>query len=193
MTVSAGIVYVDSHFPFARAVRLADSVRASAKKRAEEIKSLEGRESPPSTLDWWINRQGDMERSDPVFGGASLKPYVVYEKDAPEGAIPWERLQNRMLPGLWKTFGDSRNKLKDLLAAVEEGQEGAGVRQLLQLRPIETDQGGPRRPFAFLGSDFNAETGFAMLGKSKATPLLDAGELFDIHFPFAEAPDKERA
>lgn len=191
LTVSVGIVFVDSHFPFARAVSLADDVRASAKRRAEELKKMQDLPSPPSTFDWWINRQGDMARPDPLFEGASLKPYVINAKDAPVSSVSWETLQTVILPGLWKTFGGSRNKMKDLLAAIEEGEQGAGVLRLLKLRPLDSMKRDGEKPFAFMGAAYNPETGFMKSGKG--TPLLDAGELFDIHFPFSTGPIAEGA
>jgi hypothetical protein len=182
MTVSAGIVFVDSHFPFARAVKLAGDVNKNAKKRAQESKNeSEHKGSAPSALDWWINRQGDLQRPDPLFRGATMKPYVLHSEAAEAGSMSWAELESIALKGLWELFRDSRNKLKDLISAAESDR-AAGVLRLLRLRPLEKDGKSKTDPFAFLGAHYKPETGFSPTNDN--TPLLDAGELFDIHFPF---------
>jgi hypothetical protein len=171
LTVSAGVVFVDSHFPFFRSMHLAEEVRMKAKKRAIEAKDSD--EDPaPSTLDWWLNRQGALERPKDLFEGASMKPYLL---KAPEfsDALDWTTFDAQIMSGMWRTFADSRNKLKDLLAAAAKGEQGAFVRRLLQLRPLE---GGAT--LDFLPKGFDKLTGFS----SGETPLLDSAEVYDIHY-----------
>jgi hypothetical protein len=80
---------------------------------------------------------------------------------------------------MWKQYAGSRNKLKDLVAAAEESPEAVG--RLLAMRPLEED-GKPLRRLEFLPDGFVPETGF--YPGSKRTPLVDAGELYDIHVPY---------
>lgn len=171
LTVSIGVVFVDSHFPFSRAVRMAEEVRESAKCEAMERNS----ERPPSCLDWWVNRQGAQHRpkQERTVRPCGLRTSASDRPDQPS----WAQIEHTVLKGMWKRFGRSRNKLKDLVAAAEEGPEA--VRRLLTTRPLE-DDGKP--VLDFLPDGFECNTGF--YPGSLRTPLLDAGELYDIHVPY---------
>jgi len=162
---SAGLVFVRSSYPFSRAVQLADDVRQSAKRRAMEDNDV----NPPSAIDWWVNRQGATIRPAPAFDGSTQRPYLLSD-----GNISWTWLDETALPGVWNAFGESRGKLKDLLAAAEEGSGGAAVRRLLTLRPLDD-----REKLDFVEPMFDGETGFSNSG----TPIIDFGELFDLHYP----------
>lgn len=177
---SAGIVFVSSHFPFARAIQLADMVRTRAKKKAMDEAGQNG--TPVPTLSWWVNRAGATTMPVPSFVGASQKPYLLHSSSL----VSWESLDQTMMPGLWNTFGEARGKWKRVIAAAAEGNRGEAVKRLLRLTPLRrgadrTDQGVNTRPFAW-AAPYNAESGF----NSSGTVLLDLGELFDIHFPFGQ-------
>lgn len=176
LTASAGVVYVDAHFPFVRAVRLAETMQKAAKKKAVEISE----EAPPSVIDWWVNRQGAMERPAPSYPGASLKPYPLHSGGDP---FTFEVLEKEVLAGLTQTYADARNKAKDLLIAASEGR--ASVRRLLRLRPLPpgSDFGFIARAARAGGALFAPEDGFEATGGMR-TPLIDAGEVSDLHFPF---------
>ncbi|MEW6754539.1 MAG: hypothetical protein AB1505_26685 [Candidatus Latescibacterota bacterium] len=184
MAVSAGVVFVDSHFPFSRAVRMAGEVRQSAKMKAME----HDHDRPSSHLDWWLNRQGALWREERRF---SVKPVPLVGEGYALGEVDWQAMEQTVLAGMWEQFGDKRNKLKDLVAAAEDGPET--VRDLLKTRPL------PEKQLCCLPTGFDSESGF---WQERCTPLIDAGELFDIHFPFAaageaaqgtEAPDARNA
>lgn len=175
LTASAGIVFVEAHFPFSRAVRLAEMTRNRAKRRASEAVSDTPHMTPPSAIDWWVNRQGELERPEPPFPKASCKPYLLH-RDSPGQAMLDVAEFEQVIWGLWRTFHSSRNKLKDLLLAASQGERGNAVRRLLQMRPLPNGA-----QLGFLPHGFDPETGF--LGAE--TLLLDAAELFDIHYPLS--------
>lgn len=171
---SAGVVFVDSHFPFSRAISLSEQVRQAAKVKAQETDP----EHPPCALNWWVNRSGATVYPKPLFEGATRKPYLLSGEDNQTG---WHELDTQVLPGLWQTFGTARNKLKDVLAAAEANDRGATVRRLLQQRPLRDTAGGIiSRPFPWERSEVSAQSGFNGSGQ---TMLLDTGELYDIYFP----------
>ncbi len=176
ITAGIGVVFVDAHFPFVRAVQLSGEVLKSAKKRANE----EDADRPPSTIDWWVNRTGAMKRTEKPF---SLKPYLLHNDMSSDwNKLDWTRVEDEVFGGLWKTYAGALNKLKDLLEAAEDGP--TDVQRLLQLRPL--DGGGTY--LSFFHSPYDSSTGFnvgASADQGRRTPLLDAGELYDIHFPFS--------
>ncbi len=171
ITVSAGIVFVDEHFPFSRAVALSEEVRQKAKKRSAKTKTTEWLDISPSCIDWWLNRQGALEREEVRY---SLRPYLM------SGDEGWEQFEEKVLPAFWEVFGKSRNKLKDLLGAAEQNKHA--VERMLTMRPIdkinELKNAMPDR--------FRKDTLFSDDGSF--SPIVDAGEIFDIHFPY---PSKE--
>jgi hypothetical protein len=199
LRVSAGVVFVDAHFPFSRAVRMAEDVRKTAKKRAMECSE----DNPPTYMDWWVNRAGGRNRTQ---NETSVKPCPLNtDPDRPED-ISWGEMEGA-LKGMWKQFGASlpapgvldanrdeerspedrmrengRNKLKDLLSATERGPDA--VRHLLSARPLrEQSESKDQNALPFLPEEYR-KTGFNAEGKR--TMLLDGGELFDIHFPFPD-------
>jgi hypothetical protein len=165
MAVSVGVAFVDSHFPFSRAVRMAEEVRRSAKKKA--VKN--NRDQPRSYLDWWVNREGALQRAVRL---SSVKPVPLVTDASNSGEVGWQEMEHTVLAGMWRQFGDSRNKLKDLIAAAEDGP--GAVEALLAARPV------PEAALGCLPSGFGSMSGFLQ----DSTPLIDAGELLDIHFPF---------
>jgi hypothetical protein len=175
---SVGILFVNSHFPFSRAVSLSEELRRNAKKKALES---ETDNHPPSAIDWWINRQGDMaapkrDHKPSIYAPSlTLKPYVAFRRGDPS-EFTWEDLEVT-IQGLWLRYGKSRNKLKDLMTAVEAGGP-AEVRRILTLRPV-----GDHTTLDCLDAHFEIDDGFN--SEETRTPLIDAGELFDIHFPYA--------
>ena len=181
-----GVLFVDSHFPFSRAVTIAEEVRKAAKKRSTEVHNNLDEERrkntlPSSYLDWWLNRQAAMIRPEPTFPGGSLRPYALRDNSNTEDKFSWESLEASVFPGIWELFATSRNKLKDLQAAAETG-EPTEVSRLLQLRPITLEKGTETKQIMRLDfvDPFDPVTGF----EDKKTILLDVIELYDIHFPF---------
>jgi CRISPR/Cas system-associated protein Cas10 (large subunit of type III CRISPR-Cas system) len=171
ITVSAGVVFVDSHFPFSRAVTLSDDVRQVAKKLSAETKNNEGLVISPSCIDWWLNRQGALEREEIRY---SLRPYLM------TGDVSWEQFEEKVLPKFWDVFGKSRNKLKDLLGAAEQGKHA--VERMLTMRPIDKmNELKNAMPEMYRKDALFSD-------EEKHTPIVDAGEIFDIHFPY---PSKE--
>jgi hypothetical protein len=173
--VSVGIVFVDSHFPFVRAVQMAAAVQKPAKRKAADWKMHDEDGLPPSVIDWWVNRPGALERSK---GEKTIKPYPVYRKVSGT-ELTLEDLRERILPEMEATFFDARNKLKDILAAAEEGPDR--VRRVLEMRPLPDG-----RSLRWLEPGFDPNTGFPKGEGSGATrtPLLDAGEIYDVDLPF---------
>lgn len=172
--VTAGVVFVDSRFPFSRSRSLADEVRASAKRRTVRIASGDPLKAE-SALSWWTNRQGAL---DPDPGRLSLKPYAL---TGASEMMAWSDLETRVLGGMWRSFGIGRNKLKDILAVADKstGEAGAAaVQSLLTARPLTDEQ-----TLDWLRPTHDPATGFD--AQRNGTPLLDAGELFDIHWPLS--------
>ncbi|BDI31522.1 hypothetical protein CCAX7_35730 [Capsulimonas corticalis] len=180
MTVSVGILFADSHFPIARGLALSNKVRSAAKKRSLEAQSRSGDQEASSALDWWINRQGSLNRQGEADFNSTLRP-LIFNGVPSAGERTWRDFDEVILPGLWRLFKSRRNKLKDLMAAAEEDDRGAAVARFLALRPIKMDGRRIERPFGFLDAPFSPETGFS---PGRRTPLLDAAELFDLHYPF---------
>lgn len=93
-----------------------------------------------------------------------MKPYLL-KAPAFSSELDWATFDAQIMGGMWRTFADSRNKLKDVLAAAAKGEKGAFVQRLLLLRPLD---GGAN--LDFLPDSFDKLTGFA----SGNTPLLDS-------------------
>ena len=154
---------------------MADQVRKDAKVRALELNP----DSPPSVIDWWLNRQGELDRPGHGALGTSLRPYQL------TGPFPsWQWLSADVMPGLWRHFADSRGKLKELGAAAEEDNDGSAVKHLRELT-WRTGNG----PLQFV-SPLNVDTGFDT--GSRKTVLGDACELFDIYYPFPNREEHAR-
>jgi hypothetical protein len=160
LKVSAGIVFVKHNFPFSRAATMADSVRKKAKAKAAEGNT------EMSVLSWWRNRQGAIVQPD---SSLSLKPYFIEGDDN-----TWNWFESA-IHGTWHMFSGSRGKFKDLLAVVENGGGADAVAHFFSLRPLPEGETAH-----FLKPDFSEENWFS----NRGTPLLDIGELYDIHYPF---------
>ena len=173
ITAGVGVVFVDSHFPFVRAVQLSSEVLKKAKTEAVK----ENVEQAPSAIDWWVNRAGAMEREPTPF---TLKPYLLgADSSAGDwGRLDWTTLERDVLGGLSETYAGARNKLKDLLEAAEDGP--VSVKRLLRLRPM----GDGATSLRFVRDPYDKSSGFKIGATDHRTPLLDAGELYDFHFPF---------
>jgi hypothetical protein len=144
---------------------------------------------PPSAIIWWLNRQGSMDmpgaEEDKKFTPTpSIKPYLLKPLDSDNGNRwhqNWQWMEEIVLgtveseAGLWKKFGDSRNKMKDLVAAAEEDEDGAGIDRLFRLRPME----GDLNPLKWLKAEMRTH----YMDNHLCAALLDAAELYDIHFP----------
>lgn len=203
---SAGILFCNVTFPFVRAVQLAGNVGANAKKAAVDTAAERSELHPPSTIDWWMNRQGDMKRPEPLRQSqgkalTTLKPYHLRE---PRGKTPsWEHVENTWLgstSGLWSVFATQRNKWKDIVAAAEHDPRALGL--LLALRPVENPCAPGQGCLSPLGSAFLAPLPVALqltdhpgdgFDESGQTPLLDLGEIFDMHYPFSEVQEGAKA
>ncbi len=176
LTFSAGILYVNNKFPFSRAVALSEKVRQSAKKYSAHVAAEDA--YPPSSLNWWLNRQGEMDIGAPAFKGATQRPYLL------NGNSPnLNELLNGTLPLLWKEFRESRGLLKSIIEAAQAGADGEYVARALKLRS-KSSNSITDNPLFKLPAPFNTETGFVVGGSS--TILLDAGELYDLYFPLEE-------
>ncbi len=175
ITVSAGAVFLDSHFPFVRAVRLADDVRKKAKKDAMESISGEN-EAPPSRFDWWVNRNGALRRPEKYDFTSSVRP---------ASPASWDRFENNDLTGAWGAFAESRGKLKALAEAAQDGP--SAVQEFLMLRgvPEATKPDAKNKSLDFLSPGLQ-KNGF----NGARTPIIDISELFDIHFTL---PRKEKS
>jgi hypothetical protein len=184
--VSVGIAFVDSHFPFRRAHHIAEGVRGEAKKKSADLKGV-------SVMNWWINRPGSLEMD---ARPTSRKPYPLRSSRPDFG---WDILEQHALKKLWMYYAKSRNKFKDLMAKADDPdpkRAAAAARALLKGRPVEYEDPDDRRMRRVDRLDllpegweleFNPDTGFDPEGQR--TPLVDAGELFDLHFPFERPMD----
>ncbi|WP_394793790.1 Cas10/Cmr2 second palm domain-containing protein [Armatimonas sp.] len=178
LSVSAGIVFVNAHFPFRRAVRMAEAIQKRAKKVAVE----ESDTDPKSRMDWWLNRTGALERPDvgALATKSSLRPAALED---------WDQFESEELTGAWRAFAESRNKLKALGEAAQDGAEA--VQEFLALRGVPD----PENPKATVRTlDFlprvSSKTGF---DNNRETVLVDITELFDIHFPLPQSATEEVA
>lgn len=197
--VSAGILFVGKKYPFGRAVQLAEAVRKKAKLQSA---SDSNKKQPNSALSWWVNRQGEVDMPEPLYGGASQKPYLLHEAGE---SISLDILLDDVMPTLWNEFSGkpsqsnsnqaennddsvknedgSRSLFKSLLAAAEVDPHGKEVERLLVLRSEVSKVDA--NPFRNLPTPYNSGTGFG-IGR-QGTLLLDAGELFDLYFPLKGA------
>ena len=174
ISASVGVAYVEANFPFVRASDIADMVRTNAKKAAVGLQQYMTNKRPPSTLDWWLNRQGAMTRPELLNTGIRPCPFQKVDKGR---NVSWNMMNTQLMPGMWDTFSSARNKMKDIMAAAEVGEHA--VQMLLALRPLQSEN---KATFSFVPAGWNVETGFES-GESR-TFLVEAGELFDLHFPF---------
>ncbi|NLH98667.1 MAG: hypothetical protein GX446_04140 [Chthonomonadales bacterium] len=188
LRVSAGVVFVDSHYPFSRARELSESVRAAAKRATVRRSGGEPLQAE-SAVSWWINRQGALEARDEHI---TMKPYLLAATGDGSGFLAWSDFEDRILGGMWRSFATGRSKLKDILAAADQrtvhashhargtrGSAGAAaVQALLAARPLDSAQG---QTLDWLQPTHDPSHGFDV--QRETTPLLDAGELLDIHWP----------
>ncbi|WP_395095189.1 Cas10/Cmr2 second palm domain-containing protein [Armatimonas sp.] len=174
LSVSVGIVFVNAHFPFRRAARMAEKIQ----KRAKESSAKNSKENPPTRLDWWVNRSGALDGSEGTE--SALRPASLED---------WDAFEQGELTGAWQTFAGARNKLKALAEAAQDGPEA--VREFLALRgvPDATNPEAVCRTLEFLPGSRKTD-GFDTNGQ---TVLFDIAELFDIHFPLPRKTTEEVA
>ena len=167
LSFSVGLVILDAHFPFRRAVRMAEEIQKNAKKDSAEAVA-NSNQAPPTRIDWWLNRSGALDREMGVR--SSLRPA------APED---WDSFEEDELMGAWKTFKESRNKLKALGEAIQDGPNA--VEEFLALRGVPEPENpkATNRTLDFLPL-LSRKTGF---DSNQKTMLGEITELFDLHFP----------
>jgi CRISPR-associated protein. len=162
----AGVAIVQAHWPFRRAVELANELCASAKKK---VQGTDG----ALAIDWHIAATKPGETVEGLrsrqYEGQKLtrRPYIVgADETAPLNADRWEWLEQTLLDTL-RSRPWSRNKVKALSALARQG-ETTLERTLKEWTTLDTEI---RLPEPILKSGF----------EGARTPLLDAAELLDIH------------
>lgn len=187
----AGVALVKTHAPFARAYNLADSLCQSAKRwlrdnQKEGLSAIDwhiGLISPTEPLARLRERQYNVLRGRK--GGLTLRPYLLDQQDHQEPFIPnWRWLAESVLGtknnGLrtdspktanWQSH---RSKLKALRESVREGRES--VREALEAWQVA---------HPYLRLPVQIEDGYI----EACTPMLDALELMDIHYPLGQTGD----
>lgn len=177
---SAGIAIARSHTPVVPTYGLAEALCGSAKAMLLE----RGHPEPSYGVDWYIGRQRPLEslvdlrdRQYSAPGGwrLTMRPYELGKSD--EGySLAW--IDETVLGDaagtgfLGKSWQVHRNKVKALAEIVRDGPDE--VRQALAEWAITADV--PALPGL-------SEDGFGTVNGVHATPLLDAAELLDIHYP----------
>lgn len=169
----AGVAIVRSHHPFARAYGLAEQLCRSAKDSL-----VTSGAQTACALDWLINAPAPGASIEGIRGtGAgprlTCRPYRIDRQGA---SWPWLRddLIEHTLRG--EEWSGSRGKVKELLTVVT-GQGADGVRDALaRWQVVNRNLALP----PLLDAD-----GFLDAGTARATPLVDAIELLDIHIPLS--------
>lgn len=189
VTCSIGIMIADSHYPFRRAHDLAGKIRNRAKAMAYSLDS----ESPPSMIDWWINRDASLTLPEPFYPGASQKPYLLNKSEYSiyRSGISWPWMEN-IQDSLQEFFADKHNKLKDMVSIAQQGENADEIKQLLKMPwNVNTDKNKESedtyRPLPEQYAPFDLETGYDYSGES--TPIIDIGEIFDIYYPLTVSAD----
>ena len=180
----AGVALVKTHAPFARAYKLAESLCISAKSwlRAQNKENQ-------SALDWHIGLSSPTETLQALrqrqytAGGNQLtcRPYPLSQCGRALFEPNWNWLAKDVLGAKGNGFRTSdpsttpnwqahRSKLKTLREIVREGRDE--VRNALEAWKVA-------HPKLALPDNGNMKDGFI----AARTPLLDAIELLDIHFP----------
>lgn len=171
----AGVAVVRSHAPFAQAYALAESLCQNAKRWLGTTSA-----EPAFALDWHIgpSRPGEpltaVRQRQYRAGGHALtwRPYRLGED--PEEERTWRWLSERLLGAGDDGLRGPRWR--------EHRARANGMRELVRLGPdstraaLEAWQGDPDRldlPPPIEGDGFDGGS----------TPLLDAVELLDLHFP----------
>ena len=178
----AGVALVKTHTPFARAYHLAESLCTSAKRRLRDEKWPDR-----SALDWHIGLSSPTETLAALrqrqYGGEKLpwtcRPYLLCQYAPSESEPDWNWLARDVLGTNDKGFQTSdpektpnwqahRSKLKTLREIVREGEDE--VRNTLEAWRVAHPK---------LALPDRMRDGFI----GPHSPLLDALELLDIHFP----------
>ena len=178
----AGVALVKTHTPFARAYHLAESLCTSAKRRLRDNKWTDR-----SALDWHIGLSSPTETLAALrsrqYGDGKLtcRPYLLRQYGPSHSEPDWDWLSKEVLGTTGKGFQTSdpektpnwqahRSKLKTLREIVREGE--GEVRNTLEAWQVAH----PKLALPDRMSD-----GFI----GPYSPLLDAIELLDIHFPLS--------
>ena len=178
----AGVALVKTHTPFARAYHLAESLCTSAKRRLRDNKWTDW-----SALDWHIGLSSPTETLAALrhrqYGGEKLpwtcRPYLLCQYAPSQSEPDWNWLARDVLGTNDKGFQTSdpektpnwqahRSKLKTLREIVREGENE--VRNTLEAWQVAHPK---------LALPDRMRDGFI----GPHSPLLDALELLDIHFP----------
>ena len=176
----AGIALVKTHTPFARAYHLAESLCTSAKRRLRDNKWTDR-----SALDWHIGLSSPTETLTALrsrqYGNGTLtcRPYLLRDYEESQSEPDWNWLARDVLGTEGKGFQTSdpektpnwqahRSKLKTLREIVREGKDE--IHNTLEAWQVAHPKLAlpARMPDGFIGPH---------------SPLLDALELLDIHFP----------
>ena len=177
---SAGVAIVNPHAPFARAYRLAQNLSTSAKQLLRK-KNWTNR----SAMDWHISLTspaetlGDMRRRQYQQDKLTCRPYLLRDYDKHLSDASWTWLAGEVLgeraKGL-RTSGSGtanwqghRAKLKTLREIIKES--GKVDDAIDAWRVVHPDLALPDR----MSNGFIGER----------SPLLDAIELLDVHFPLS--------
>ena len=181
----AGVALVKTHTPFTRAYHLAESLCTSAKRLLRDKRDNEWTDR--SALDWHIGLSSPTETLAALrsrqYGDGTLtcRPYLLRRYNPSQSEPDWDWLSKEVLGTTGKGFQTSdpektpnwqahRSKLKALREIVREGKDE--VRNALKAWQVAH----PKLALPDRMSD-----GFI----GPYSPLLDALELLDIHFPLS--------
>ena len=175
----AGVALVKTHTPFARAYKLSESLCISAKHLLKEEEWTDR-----SALDWHIGLSSPSEplnalRQRQYGDELTCRPYLLRQYAEYVFEPSWDWLAEKVLGTIGKGFRTSdptktpnwiahRAKLKALQGIVRKGSDE--VENALKAWKVAHPE---------LNLPDNMEKGFI----GRRTPILDAVELLDIHFP----------
>ena len=177
----AGVALVKSHAPFSRAYVLAERLCGSAKGWLREAKA-----EMQCALDWHVGMVDPHEMLDSLRardyrwrrGDLTCRPYLLGDPERPERES-WRWLARTLLGDSTSEHGlrgrrwaDHRGKARRLAIVAREGPDALAD----ELAAWQTSQ-----PTLVLPKGL--ERGFL----EKKTPLLDAVELMDLHWPLGRS------
>lgn len=182
----AGVAIVKSHYPFARAYKMAGDLCKNAKDFVR--KNFNG--SDASAIDWHISAGGvetgirkirDNEYTAVSGETLTLRPYIIPKDglDIPEGHS-WQCFREEILDGIVNPDGDwtsHKSKLRELAGVIREGKKIAEIK-LKRLRE--------KNNLSLPGNTNWSEKGFY----GNTTPYLDAIELLDM-IPYSQCWGKK--
>ncbi|MCS3924845.1 hypothetical protein [Methanosalsum natronophilum] len=150
ISAKAGIAIVNSHYPFTRAVELAESLASSAKDILRDINKED-----VSSMDWHFGSSGTLEGLDNIrnntytvnlnnkLGKLHMRPVFVGDPGAPKWRT-WDNFCKIISEFKGEEWSKRKNKLKTIREKLPEGPDS--VEKYLQFYELDEKPGLPEIP-----------------------------------------------